>query len=474
MASKQVQGKRYLSGSPERRGADGGRWRAGVSFESRARLAVCDMPDVSHEAVAPGGKPRILFAISDTGGGHRSGAQAIAAAIEQQVGEAVETYIIDIFAHTGVPVVRNAPVVYDKLSTRWLPLYDALYRMTDGRRRIDALTGVVYLAAHRNILRVLEAVRPTLVVSVHPLLNRLVGNARRTYRLSFRFITVVTDLVSLHASWADPSAELCIVPTDEAFERMLRLGMPPEKLMRTGFPVHPKFAAYHRTRDEAQTILGLSPELFTVLVTSGGVGSGNMEQLVRNIHTAYPQIQLLAVTGRNSALRERLEKSGFGPNVHIFGFVTNMEELMAASDIVISKAGPGTLMEALVMRRPVIVTQAVGMQERGNIDFVLNHELGLFCPTIDRIVPVLAELMEPSTYAATAARLVDAVPRDGAMQIASILLEQLHLEPPVRRHRRFRLPSVRLLRPRAIVRRLRLPRVRGLVRWRRPLPGRRR
>lgn len=431
------------------------------------------MSDVPQREPSTVSVPRILFAISDTGGGHRSGAQAIAAAIEQRVGNAVETYIIDIFTHTGVPVVRNAPVVYDKLSTRWLPLYDALYRLTDGRRRIDALTKVVYFAAHRNILRVLEEVRPTLVVSVHPLLNRLIGNARRTYRLSFRFVTVVTDLVSLHASWADPDAELCIVPTDEAYERMRRLGMPESKLVRTGFPVHPKFAAYQQTRDAAQANLGLAPELFTVLVTSGGVGSGNMEQLVRNIHTAYPQLQLLVVTGRNAALRERLEQSGFGPNVHIFGFVTNMEELMAASDIVISKAGPGTLMEALVMRRPVIVTQAVGMQERGNIDFVLNHELGLFCPTIDRIVPTLAELMEPSTYAAVTARLVDAVPRDGAAQIASILLEQLHLAPPVRRRRRLRLPSVRLPRPRAIVRRLRLPRIRGLGRWRQPSSGRR-
>ncbi|MCS6839358.1 MAG: glycosyltransferase [Roseiflexus sp.] len=430
------------------------------------------MSDVPQREPATGSVPRILFAISDTGGGHRSGAQAIAAAIAQRVGDAVETYIIDIFTHTGVPVVRNAPVVYDKLSTRWLPLYDTLYRLTDGRRRIDALTKVVYFAAHRNILRVLEAVRPTLVVSVHPLLNRLIGNARRTYRLSFRFITVVTDLVSLHASWADPDAELCIVPTNEAYERMRRLGMPESKLIRTGFPVHPKFAAYHQTRDAARANLGLVPELFTVLVTSGGVGSGHMEHLVRNIHTAYPQLQLLVVTGRNTALRERLEKGGFGPNVHIFGFVTNMEELMAASDIVISKAGPGTLMEALVMRRPVIVTQAVGMQERGNIDFVLNHELGLFCPSIDRIVPVLAELMEPSTYAAVTARLVDAVPRDGAAQIASILLEQLHLAPPVRRRRRLRLPSVRLPRPRALVRRLRLPRLRGLGRWRRPPSGR--
>lgn len=100
---------------------------------------------------------------------------------------------------------------------------------------------------------------------------------------------------------------------NEAYERMLRLGMPESKLVRTGFPVHPKFAAYHQSRDAAQSSLGLAPELFTVLVTSGGVGSGNIEQLVRNIHTAYPQLQLLVVTGRNTALRERLERSGFWP-----------------------------------------------------------------------------------------------------------------------------------------------------------------
>jgi hypothetical protein len=175
---------------------------------------------------------------------------------------------------------------------------------------------------------------------------------------------------------------------------------------------------------------------------------------------------------------------GLGPNVHIYGFVGNMEQLMAASDVVVTKAGPGTLMEALVMRRPVIVTTAVGMQERGNIDFVLNHELGFFCPTIDRIIPAIADLMNPHTYAATTARLDDAVPREGATQIARILLDQLQLAPPAR-VRRFRLPSLAELRTfseqrlrlpgararlRLNIRRraLRLPTVRRLPRLRRP------
>lgn len=430
------------------------------------------------------GVPSILFAISDTGGGHRSGATAIDAALDQLVGPSVQRHIVDMLVSTGLPLVRDAPSLYDQLSTRWLRLNDMLFQLTDGRRRIGALTHLAYLAAHRNIVRVLEETRPNLVVSVHPLSNRLIGNARRTYRLAFRFVTVVTDLVTLHAAWADQDAELCIVPTAEAYERMLKSGVPESKLVRTGFPVHPKFAAYARTKHQTRIDLGLQVEPFTVLVTSGGVGAGNLRDLVIELDRAYPTHQILAVTGKNAALREELRMLGLGPNVHIYGFVGNMEQLMAASDVVVTKAGPGTLMEALVMRRPVIVTTAVGMQERGNIDFVLNHELGFFCPTIDRIVPAIADLMNPQTYAATTARLDDAVPREGATQIARILLDQLQLAPPAR-VRRFRLPSLAELRTfseqrlrlpgararlRLNIRRraLRLPTVRRLPRLRRP------
>jgi UDP-N-acetylglucosamine:LPS N-acetylglucosamine transferase len=427
--------------------------------------------------------PSILFGISDTGGGHRAGADAIHSALEELAGSSVKRHIVDILASTGFPLVRDAPELYNQLSTRWLPIFDLMFQLTDGRHRVDALTQFIYLSAHRNIVRVLEQTRPELVVSVHPLVNRLIGNARRTYKLSFRFVTVVTDLVTLHASWADPDAELCIVPTDEAYQLLRARGFPAEKLVQTGFPVHPKFAAYTHSRSEARARLGIDLEPFTILVTSGGVGSGQLRALVLELDRAYPDQQLLVVTGRNAALRDELLSLGLRSGIHIYGFVDNMEELMAASDIIITKAGPGTLMEALVMRRPVIVTEAVGMQERGNIDFVLNHELGFFCPTPDRIVPAIADLMDPSSYAATVARLAHAVPRQGAIQIAQILMDQLQLAPPLRKRRlrlpriddlrrlsahRLRLPVVRARREGASIRRLRLNSIRHLPRWRRP------
>jgi len=111
--------------------------------------------------------------------------------------------------------------------------------------------------------------------------------------------------------------------------------------------------------------------------------------------------------------------------------VDNMEQLMAASDVVVTKAGPGTLMEALVMRRPVIITEAVGLQERGNIDFVLQRGLGEYSKRIPDIVAAVGKLVDPAVRAAITTRLNDAVPRDGSRRIADLILEQLVLDPPI-------------------------------------------
>jgi UDP-N-acetylglucosamine:LPS N-acetylglucosamine transferase len=203
--------------------------------------------------------------------------------------------------------------------------------------------------------------------------------------------------------------------------------MRPSKMQRTGFPVHPKFADYTGDRQTARAELGLDAGRFTILLTAGGVGSGRLGDLVRAMERAYPDRQLLVVTGKNRALRDELTREGRPASSHIFGFVQNMEALMAASDIVVTKAGPGTLMEALAMRKPVIVTEAVGMQEQGNIDFVLNYELGVFCPTTERIVAAVSDLESPQRYAATVERLATSVPRDGSAEIARLVIEQISL-----------------------------------------------
>lgn len=366
-----------------------------------------------------------LFAISDTGGGHRSAAVAIGAALDHATGGTASHTIVDVLRASGVPGVRDAPSLYDILSTRWLRFYDFSFNLTNSAWRVDMITRLVWLRARRSITYELRNAQPQVVVVTHPLVNRLVCIARRAYRLPFRVITVVTDLVTLHASWTYRGVDLALAPTDEAYALMTSRGMRTERLLRTGFPVHPKFAEAANDQHSMRQRLGLAQDRFTVLVTGGGVGSGQLGALVRTLAAQLPQHQVLVVTGKNRALYDELKAHCRSPYFHIYGFVNNMEELMVASDVVITKAGPGTLMEALVMRRPVLVTEAVGMQERGNIDFVLNRDIGRFCPTADRIIDAVTELSNPQVYAATQSRLADAVPRNGSAQIAQILLDQL-------------------------------------------------
>lgn len=367
----------------------------------------------------------VLFAISDTGGGHRSAAVAVSAALDQASGGSLSWSIEDILRLTDFPGVRSAPDLYDQLSTRWLRLYDLTFQLTNTRSTTDLLSRLVFITARRNIVRLLAERRPRVVVVTHPLVHRLVVAARRLLRLSSRVITVVTDLVSLHASWTYPGVDLALVPTDEAYQTMYRRGMRPSKMQRTGFPVHPKFADYNLSQGEARRELQLLEKDFTILITSGGVGSGRLRELVVGLERAFPTKQLLVVTGKNRTLYEDLRTESRGRHTHIYGFVQNMEALMAASDMVVTKAGPGTLMEALVMRKPVALTEAVGMQEQGNIDFVLNYELGMFCPTNERILTAVRELQDPHRHSETVRRLEGAVPRNGSAQIVQVVIDQL-------------------------------------------------
>jgi UDP-N-acetylglucosamine:LPS N-acetylglucosamine transferase len=351
--------------------------------------------------------------------------------------------MVDILRVSGVPGLRSAPSLYDQLSTRWLKFYNLSFRITNNVRSVDMISRLLYLQDRRHIGRTLMAANPQLVVVTHPLVHRLVGAARRTYRLPFRMVTVVTDLVSLHASWTYKGTDFCLLPTDESYDLMGRRGMPAERMGRTGFPVHPKFARYNRTRQESRRELQIAEDATTILLTSGGVGSGRMHELALELEQACPDKQLLVITGKNQALYDELQAARRNAHTHIFGFVDNMETLMAASDIIVSKAGPGTLMEALIIGRPVLVTEAVGMQERGNIDFVVNRDLGYFCPTTERVVNAIRELDDPQRYQATIAR-IQGVPGDGALQIAAVLLEQLQQTPlpPGTPRRRLLLPRL--------------------------------
>ena len=106
-----------------------------------------------------------------------------------------------------------------------------------------------------------------------------------------------------------------------------------------------------------------------------------------------------------------------------------MPELMGASDVLVTKAGPGTLSEAFIAGLPVIISGFIPGQEEGNLHYVLEHKAGAYAPDHAKIASLIRELLLPgdntlSQMAANAATLA----RPEAAMIIARRLHQLLIE----------------------------------------------
>jgi 1,2-diacylglycerol 3-beta-galactosyltransferase len=216
--------------------------------------------------------------------------------------------------------------------------------------------------------------------------------ARQAYgKLEMRppFITVVTDLVSTHYFWFDPRVERCLVPTQAAFNRGLDAGLQPEQMTITGLPVHPDFMERLINKDEARALLNWRSDKPVVLMVAGGEGMGPLYETARAINAKRLNCQIAIVAGKNQALKEKLEQATWNQPVHIYGYVRNMPHMMAAADVIVTKAGPATITEAAIAGLPMILSDAIPGQEEGNVIYVIGNNAGTYAPDPRQVADTL-------------------------------------------------------------------------------------
>ncbi len=349
-------------------------------------------------------KKRILFLISDTGGGHRASAQAIAEAIEFLHPEQFEVIVEDMWKnHTPHPF-RDIPKAYRWVVGPGLPLWRLMwYTLAQPTVQHHILDDIEVLVED-EMSAYFQTIRPDLVVSVHPLLNRIGFDCLRKAGFSGPFATVVTDLFTFHPTWIDPRVTRCLVPTEEARTQAITLGMAPEKLAVYGQPVSIKFAQPPGNKLALRQKLGLDIQRPAVLITAGGEGGGRLLAIARQIAQTVSRVQLLIVTGRNHSLRDELEAVTWAVPTHIYGFVENMPELMHASDLIVTKAGPGTISEALIAGLPIILSDFIPGQETGNIDYIEGNGAGVFAGNPVDIARLVEQWTRPGNQTLAALR----------------------------------------------------------------------
>lgn len=449
--------------------------------------------------------PLALFLIADTGGGHRSAANAIRAAMDLI---APETFPSERPANlTPVPAAALAfdpraylPVAWGATPRPWraeirdifqecgrfpLPqtvslygpvvetnprLYAGFFHATNTGPTYTALAALTQSLLHDDLAALLRRLRPDVIVSVHPMLTRPTLRTLRQLHVHVPFVTVVTDLVKFHRAWRAPEVDACVVPTDAARDYLIALGMPPAKLHLLGMPIHPKFCQPPAGRAVTLRGLGLDPDRLTILLVGGGEGVGGLGEAAQALGASGLPIQQIVVTGRNHALFDRLtaQRATLGIPSAILGFVQTMPDLMRAADVVVTKAGPGTIAEALACELPIILTGAIPGQEVANIDYVVRNQVGRLAPTPAEVVEAARALCQPdsallATMRANARRI--SRPR-ASFDIARLILETLPAARAVSPWAEVKAPPApRLRRPRhmPVERRIARPRRRFFV-----------
>ncbi len=375
----------------------------------------------------------LLFLIADTGAGHRSAANAISNAIKlisqqqqqewqtrseaqsamerngtQRTSQATAviapppTYrveIVDVFEEYSRFPLREAVKLYGP-TIRYNPkLYGEVFKQSNSNSGVRAVETLATPLVLNGLLRLITSVQPDVIVSIHPLLNDVTVRALRELRLNIPFITVITDLVSIHNSWFTSGVNRYVVPTEQAKQLYLKRGLNPEYVSMLGMPIDPKYTVPVASKEELQRRFNLKVGVPTILLVGGGDGAGGLQKAVRAISRAHLPVQLMVVTGRNRRLYTHLQRtrSSLHVPVKIFGFVQNMPELMHASDVIITKAGPGTICEALSCNLPVILSGYVPGQEEGNIDFVVDNKVGVLALNAPTLIDNLRRLIRPGS-----------------------------------------------------------------------------
>jgi 1,2-diacylglycerol 3-beta-galactosyltransferase len=338
---------------------------------------------------------KVLILMSDTGGGHRSAGEAIAEGLEHIRPGEFDVQLLDFIADCTPFPLNRAGRLYRPAVDYSGPLWGWFWRVNDGHRRMAVLLKLFTPWARSRLTQVLRRTMPRAIVSVHSLSNHLAVQAMRELDKPIPVITLVTDLVQAHVSWFCPGVTLCIVPSDAVRQKALSCGLSPQKIKVVGLPVGLRFAQELGRKSEQKGKLDLKPDLPALLLVGGGEGMGKIFRIGRAIAQARLPAQLLVVAGRNRSLRRWLESMAWEIPTMVFGFVDNMPELMAASDVIITKAGPATISEAIACGLPIILSGAIPYQEDRNIAYVVENGIGQLAEKPGEIANLLREWLQP-------------------------------------------------------------------------------
>lgn len=334
---------------------------------------------------------KVLVLTGSLGHGHMQTANAIKETIQQRYGNHAEVQIVDYLELTSPHLHSVGSYCYVQWVKHFPSMYGGLFELTRKERRFAQAIKSMRLTSHRRLAKLIQVMEPTVVVSTFPSASAAVSKLRERGIITCAAATLITDHTD-HSFWIHPYTDLYMVASEQAKYMLIHQGIAPNRIAVTGIPLRPAF--YNKydkyaLREQYQ----LKKNKLTVLIMGGGCGLLDPAVLESLEGASWAKnLQIIVICGNNERLQQHLQHWADRASIDVVikGYIDNIHEYMAMSDLMITKPGGVTTSEAVAQRLPLIVYKPLPGQEQDNIDYLLHTGLACRARDVDGLLKRLS------------------------------------------------------------------------------------
>ncbi len=339
-------------------------------------------------------KPKriILMYISEVSG-HRSATLAIEKALKA-LSPKCEILNINAFNYTNPISEKVINRIYMEVIKHTPKVWDYLYDNPSVVKGLERIKNSVHKSNSPKLKKLFDKFNPDLVVCTQAFPCGMVADFKKTYKSSLPLVAVLTDYIP-HSYWVYDAVDYYITPSEDVSERLAKKGVIPAKIKSFGIPFDHKFNQ-KLDSEEIFKKLNLNPHKPVVLIMGGGQGLGPIKTIVKSLEKTNQNIQELIITGINKKLYRSLKRriKHYKKEIHLFGFVQNIHELMYISKVIISKPGGVTTAEVLSANLPMVIVKPIPGQEINNTNFLTYKGAAIKVDDPKEVYQVIDELLE--------------------------------------------------------------------------------
>jgi processive 1,2-diacylglycerol beta-glucosyltransferase len=354
--------------------------------------------------------PKILVVSVKAGAGHLKAAEAVEAAFAKyQPGAEVKN--VDLLDYSNELIKYLYGKMYLDVVKALPELYAYSYKHYGSSKKFVKPRFLFDRFNFSDLFRLVEDFEPDIVVATHFISGAVLENYRRKKKKRYRIAVTLTDY-EFHPVWLVSNVDRYFTATEEVKSSLLFYGIPPDKIVASGIPVHPKFSE-KKDRKELLVKYGLSNRSPVILISAGSFGVTPLGEVIADFKAIEDEFQIVVVCGNNTELKRELEvKQKSEPRLRkVFGFVDFMDELMALGDLLITKPGGITVSESIAAGLPMIFIEPIPGQEEANADYLVEQGAGIKARNLPVLLYKLSQLIKDPEKLADMSRRAKAISR---------------------------------------------------------------